>query len=177
MPLTRELNGSLLIGGDGTATVLLKNGLVLSIMGARTLRRKSYLSSRNLIPGDSHFFVTIGQLPVDTQETIRANINKRQRRIHENTPEFKEVHLRGRLIRNPNGSSPLRTQGGVKKVRNRRPPESIDIYDDYKLVVRNYATYDGQASLKVGEQLIVTAKRPFDDLKYPLGEIIGFTIP
>jgi hypothetical protein len=175
MSLTLAGNKQVLVGGDGTATIHLDNGSSISIEGFRTLRRTSYLSSPFHISGDSHFFVTIGQLPSEIQAEIRADINKRQQQIHENAPEYRTQYLRGKA-RPVSYGWKIRGRSIARQIPVPKPPASIDIYDDYKLVILNQSTYNGHACLEVGKPLVIFAKRPYDIPRYTLGTIIGFTL-
>ena len=176
MSLTLLNSTQLLVGGDGTATVRLAHGLKVSIEGRKTLRRTSYLSTPFHIYGDNHFFVTIGQLPKKMQAKIRADINTRQQFIHDNAPEYKTEYLRGKQRPIAYGWK-IGGRSIARQVRVPKPPASIEINSDYKLVILGQSTYDGHTCLEVGRPLVIFAKRPFDIPRYNLGVIKSFILP
>jgi hypothetical protein len=97
----------------------------------------------------SQLLVEIGLLDQSLQRNIRENINRLQKAFHNAAPS---------------------------NTRLRKPPKSLKIPDNYKLIVKKHANSDGTSALMVGDELKVSAESPFDNLSYEVGTIASFTL-
>ncbi len=175
MSLTLEFDNQLLVGGNGSAIIHIDNSMSMEITGIKAMRRMSYSSSPNPVLSNYHFFICIGQLPRTLQEDIRLNMNKIQQGIHDRAPKY-QPQLRGASFRTLNGKIGYK-QPRVRKVPMKLPPESIDVSDDYKLVIQSHTSYRGHESLRLGKKLVIYAKKPYDHPKYTVGTITGMFLP
>ena len=181
MALTLDFNDQLLIceryDVAKAAVTFTDNSSVMIKTGTRMVspNRSKRAGSRIAV---IRFVVEIGSLPEQLQGRIRGNINRRQQTIHDEAPEFKYDRPRdgGGLIPNriPGKASPKRRQ--PKLVPAERPPASIDIPDTYELVIHTHATYNNMPALRVGRELTFSGDKPFNEKKYMLGTIAGFTL-
>ena len=82
------------------------------------------------------------------------------------------------------GSLPEQLQGRIRGNIKRRqqtihdeaPEFNYDIPDTYELVIHTHATYNNMPALRVGRELTFSGDKPFNEKKYMLGTIAGFTL-
>jgi len=82
------------------------------------------------------------------------------------------------------GSLPEQLQGRIRGNIKRRqqtihdeaPEFKYDIPDTYELVIHTHATYNNMPALRVGRELTFSGDKPFNEKKYMLGTIAGFTL-
>lgn len=177
MPFTLELNGQLLIGGDGTATVHLNNGSSLSVMSKNTSRFSREVPGI-YSPEDTQFYITIDQLSDELQARIRADINHLQQQTHDKAPEYRtEYPSMGGLVPSFRYGEKKPEYRPSRRVPIEKPAASIVIPDSYKLVIPNHSIFNKHRCLQVGKRITLSPERPYDKLSYTLGNIARFTIP
>lgn len=182
MPLTLKFNQLLVAEASGSAVVHLEDGQKLVVRTGNIMHEvQNRFHSNKRRTTSRSFMIQIASLAKTTQKEIKADINRLQQKIHDDTPDFvtKEWHgggllpsrdHRGRLM------AVRRKPPAPKRIPVEKPPRSLTIDDSYALHVLAHATYNGSACLEVGEKLVVHAQKPFADKHYTIGTITALTL-
>lgn len=157
MPFELKYGGKLLLAGEGHAELELTNGLKL-ILGKGTARTWRPASMRPVFhQGEIVFTTTAGQLPPEDHEYFRQKLNEHQKWVHDTAPEFRYPR-RGGLLPNPREfrrGQPRPKVHRPKPIPLEKPPASIEVGDNYALIIARHGEHDHLPYLEVGKRCVV----------------------
>jgi hypothetical protein len=185
MPLKLKFNDQLLVANNngGSATVQLEDGQTITVNSGRAPIGSFPINAQGHIRRHrtAVFSIVIASLTEQMRAEIREDINRQQKKIYDDTPDFVTERIpHGGLLprldyrgRRRNAQKPPYIP---KQIPVKKPPSSLTIADDYQLKVLKTSTYNSVACLEVGAEFVVVAQRPFEVKKYSIGTIAKFIL-